>query len=496
MGVVAKQSSWNMLSGYLGTLLGAVNTLILFPATFPDNPEMMGSIRWVLSTSLVISAFVHWGWPYALVTWLPKINTEAHRKVFDFGRTLISWTLLVFLALTWWQGPELVGLLTREPMSRDWSPWIWCLVSVYAFFELHAAVLIHNQRVVLPYVLKDSGRKLTITILLLGTMLGWLTFDQLVAGLLIMYTAMTVWVTLRAYTFLPSRATRGESNWDKKPVMQYALTMLLTTSAVMMFGQLDILMVGAWLGMDAVSQYAIVLNFGIVVAMPMKAMNASLRPLIAKQVAAESWIELKAMCLRAVSSQWFAASGFFLLVLMVAPWLIAWLPKGYQGGASALVWVASAQLMHVTTGPSGLVIVSSNLYRWGLYANVAMLTMAVMMGWYWIPGHGVVGAAQVFFVAVLCLNAFRLVAIFMLTGSTWIDYRLIASMAWTALAAGTMLYILPDTFERTALLSFTTIMSLFEAFLVLQVWLVLGLFVFNLAPDLKAQWRKIIKFMS
>jgi len=495
MGIVAKQSGWNLVSGYMGTLLGALNTLLLFPATFPENPEMMGSIRWVLSTSLVISAFVHWGWPQAMVTWLPKLDQMVQRRVFNFGRSLISWTLLLLLLLTYWKGPELVSYVTNDSLSGDWSPWIWVLVATYAYFELHAAILIHNQRVVLPYVLKDSGRKLTITVLLLGTMLGWLTFDQMVAGLLIIYAAMTALVTLGAYRMMPARAT-AQTTWSKRPIVNYALTMLLTTSAVMMFGQLDIMMVGAWLGMDAVSQYAIVLNFGLVVAMPMKAMNASLRPLIAKLVASESWAELETMCLRAVASQWFAASGIFLLVLMVAPWLLAWLPPAYQGGAGALIWLASAQLIHVTTGPSGLVIVSSSIYRWGLYANVIMLIMALGLGWYWIPIGGVVGASQVFFVAVVSLNLFKVMAIMKLTGSAWIDWRLLGSMLWTAIAASALIALLPSTFERTALLSMDTALLLLVSAAVVLIWFMAGLFIMNLAPDLKSQLHKIINWLT
>ena len=494
MGIVAKQSGWNLVSGYLGTLLGALNTLVLFPATFPENPEMMGSIRWVLSTSLVISAFVHWGWPQAMVTWLPKLGVKVERKSFEFGRTLISWTLLALLALTWWRGSELVALLTNEPLSRDWSPWIWLLVAVYAFFELHAAVLIHNQRVVLPYVLKDSGRKLTITILLLGTMLGWLTFDHLVAGLLLIYSAMTVWVTLKAYTLLPNPSEGRGQTWERKPVVKYALTMVMTSTAAMMFGQLDIMMIGAWLSLAEVSQYAIALNFGLVVAMPMKAMNASLRPVISKMVAQSEWTDLKTLGLRSLHSQWFASSFIFLNIMAIAPWLLAWLPAGYQGGLNAIPWLAGAQLIHVLTGASGLAIVTSKMYRWGLYANSSMLVMALVMGWFWIPEHGVLGAAQVFFVAIFTLNLLKFIALHRLTGSIWVDVRSFKSILWTAVALVTLLFVVPHSYDGD-LLAMTSWGWPALSVIGIAIWAWVGLVVFNLSDDLRHVVQRILKIL-
>ena len=47
MGIVQRQSAWNLVSGYLGVLLGALNALVLFPLAFP-NPENMGGVRWLI----------------------------------------------------------------------------------------------------------------------------------------------------------------------------------------------------------------------------------------------------------------------------------------------------------------------------------------------------------------------------------------------------------------------------------------------------------------
>ncbi len=488
MGIVAKQSGWIMLSGYVGTLLGALNAFLLFPMTFPDDPGFMGVVRWMISTAMIVGAFAHWGWPQAMVTWLPKIPQGSHRYLLRVGRNLLSLTLLVLLLLGYWLGDDALSQLAIGHWPDAMVAVMWLLVAAYVFFELYASQLIHRQEVILPYVLKDSGRKLSISILLLLTMFGVLDFQQMIAGIVISFLLQAIWVGHRALKTLPPAS---QETVAVKPIVTYALTMVLTSVASMMFGQLDILMIGAWLGMVAVAHYAIAFNFGIVVAIPMKAMNASLRPIIAKLVAEESWEELKSLGLRSLASQWMLSSFIFLMVLTIAPWMFAWLPPAYQGGESAVLWVSAAQLIHVITGPSGLVLVTSKLYRWGLFANGLMLAVAFGLGYYWIPDHGVVGASQVFFVAVLSYNALKLVALYRLSGHVWMDARFLLAFAWTLLGLAAWLawgqaQVLPDQ-----LWTLSTWMTMGLHWLLGLLWFAIALYGFKLAPDVNAMIRRI-----
>lgn len=493
MGIVAKQSGWILLSGYVGTLLGALNALVLFPMTFPDDPGYMGVIRWMISTAMIVGAFAHWGWPQAMVTWLPKVPQGSHRYLLKLGRNLMAWTLLALLLLAYWQGEELLAQGTLGDWPETMVGAMWLLVAAYVFFELYASQLIHQQQVILPYVLKDSGRKLSISVLLLLTLFDVLDFQQMVAGIVISFLLQAIWVGQRALKTLPPASPEPVA---VKPVFVYALTMVLTSGAAMLFGQLDILMIGAWLGMVAVAHYAIAFNFGIVVAIPMKAMNASLRPIIAKLVAKESWEELKSLGLRSLASQWMLSSFIFLMVLTIAPWMFAWLPPSYQGGESAVLWVAAAQLIHVITGPSGLVLVTSRLYRWDLFANALMLVVAFGLGYHWIPDHGVLGASQVFFVAVLSYNALKMVALYNLSGHVWMDARFMLAFAWTLLGLGVWLTwgqvnLLPDQLWTAA-----TWMTLGVQWLAGLAWLLIALYGFKLAPDVNAMIRRINPWRS
>ncbi len=507
MGIVQRQSAWNLVSGYLGVLLGALNALILFPLAFP-NPENMGGVRWLISASLLLGAVAHLGWPQTMVTFLPKIPRSLHVRTLRFG-LLLSACVLALLAWAIFHpaGKSLLVQLSGG-VEREELAFLLPMAVAYASFELFAALLIHAQQVILPYWLKDAGRKGWLTLLLLIRISGFLLEQTpFLLALLVGYILQALWIWYRSHQLPKAPSAEAVPGWPRRAMLQYSSTMLLTVAAQMAFGQLDILMVGAWLGLTAVAHYSIAFNFGIVVSMPMKAMNASLRPIIAKLVATEAWDEVRSLGERSLQSQWLASGWIFLVALAVSPWAFTVLPDNYQGGLDAVVWIAAAQVVNVSTGPSGLVLVASKSFRWELYANVALIGFALLLGQWWIPRHGVPGAAQVIFVAMICYNLVKLWALHRLTGHVWLGAGFVKSCFWLGMGLlihraywgwiqGPILDFFGMPISRTAIADLPVGNKLLypslEIFLQ-SLWAWTGMRYLGLAPDLHIFLHRIIK---
>ena len=507
MGIVQRQSAWNLFSGYLGVLLGALNALILFPLAFP-NPDNMGGVRWLISASLLLGAVAHLGWPQTMVTFLPKIPRGLHAKVLRYG-LLLSAVVLAVLALgiyhpvgkTWLV--QLSGGVEREELA-----FLLPMAVAYVGFELFAALLIHAQQVILPYWLKDAGRKGWLTLLLLVRISGFLREQTpFLLALLLGYMLQALWIWYRSQKLPASDATPEQVTWPRKAMLNYSGIMLLTVAAQMAFGQLDILMVGAWLGLTAVAHYSIAFNFGIVVSMPMKAMNASLRPIIAKLVAAESWNEVRELGERSLQSQWLASGWIFLVALSISPWAFTLLPANYQGGLDAVLWIAAAQVVNVSTGPSGLVLVASKSFRWELYANAVLIVFALVLGQWWIPKNGVTGAAQVVFMAVVIYNAVKLWALYRLTGHAWLGVGFVKSLIWLLAALllhyafwggikGATMDFFGMSTSRTNISTLPLVDKLLYPgmeVIVHTTWMLVGMRYFGLAPDLRTFLKKLYR---
>jgi O-antigen/teichoic acid export membrane protein len=494
VGIVKRQSLLNLISGYIGVFFAAINGLILFPWAFPESPEEMGLVRWVISASLLLGAISHLGWPQTIVTYFPRVNPSIHSRIINKGLLASGICLFTLLLVALIIGDPLIDFFMKDHFGSSFW-FIFPFAGTYVIFEMYSSQLIHNQNVVLPYWLKDTGRKLLLTILLIAYGLDIISNLEIFLNLLMLgyaFYALLIFTVAKKIKYLSLDQTIV---WPKKEMFNYSIVMLMTVGAQMCLGQLDILMIGSFLGLKEVAQYSIAFSFGIVVAMPMKAMNASLRPIISKNVAEENWENLRNIGMRSLNAQWIISSLLFLVVLSVSPWIFNLLPESYQGGQSVLFWVAAAQLVNVSTGPSGLVLVASKKYRWELYANLILILFALIAGALYIPSGGLKGAAQIFFGAVVLYNIVKLVALYWLTGDFWLGMKFFKSFFWFAFPT-VLHFLFWDLFftidlNHAILILKAPLYSFIEIFLILT-WTLVGLYILNLSPDLKKSINRIL----
>ena len=69
MGIIIRQSFWNMVVTYAGFALGAVNTLFLYTNFF--STENYGLVMSLVSTAAIVMPFIAAGMNNALVRFLP-----------------------------------------------------------------------------------------------------------------------------------------------------------------------------------------------------------------------------------------------------------------------------------------------------------------------------------------------------------------------------------------------------------------------------------------
>ena len=77
MGVIRNQSITNSINLYLGIVIGAINTILIFPYVFESNPEYWGLLQILVSYSLIFSTFSHLGSPHIMLRYFPKANNKS-----------------------------------------------------------------------------------------------------------------------------------------------------------------------------------------------------------------------------------------------------------------------------------------------------------------------------------------------------------------------------------------------------------------------------------
>ena len=73
MGVIRNQSIKNSASFYIGMTIGAVNTILIYPNVFNDQPEHWGLLSILVAYATLIGTFSSLGIPKTFIRFFPAI---------------------------------------------------------------------------------------------------------------------------------------------------------------------------------------------------------------------------------------------------------------------------------------------------------------------------------------------------------------------------------------------------------------------------------------
>ncbi len=396
MGIIKKQGLHGTVAIYLGLLIGAFNTIIFFPAVFPNNPDAMGMVQLILSYSLVLGTIIGAGFPSGVVYFFPKLTQ--HQKQVLFGFALAFSLVLVILGfLCVFLFPDFIaGFITKS--AADSKPYLidlMVLVVFYMVFELLAGIMQSARIVVFPVVLKEVGRKLTITFILLATYLQWIDgVEQMMFFLVVFYGIMVFWLGIDFWRKTKLSLSFQFSKIDYKQISKYSFTLLFTAAIYMLISRIDVMMLGSLMETTAhVAFYTIAFQIGSVVWTPAKSLNRATRPLLAEFFANNQVDKINQTYHQSVSNQFFVGAFIYLMIVVNLDFIYSFVPDGYSFGKNVVWFIATGFLVNVLFGPNGMLVSLSHLYKIDFYLNVAMLVVIVVLNYFLIPEYGVFGAA-------------------------------------------------------------------------------------------------------
>ena len=100
MGIVAKQGIYNSIASYLGIIIGAVNTILLFPNVF--SPDEFGLTRVLGAASIMIASFGSVGIPNVTLKFFPFFRDREKKHngflFFILSVPLIGYAMLMGLS--------------------------------------------------------------------------------------------------------------------------------------------------------------------------------------------------------------------------------------------------------------------------------------------------------------------------------------------------------------------------------------------------------------
>ena len=406
MGVVRNQSIKNSLSFYIGMFFGAVNTVIIYPNVFKDNPEYFGLMQILVAYAVVISTFTTFGIPKTFVKFFPVIKQKGQLYFLSLIIPLLGFCLA---SVTYFLFKELIfELLNASQLLKENFFYIILLVFFIGFYNILSSVSRSFLSAATPIFINEVFLKfycMNILILYWFNFFDFTTFLQIyLLGYLIKFAILflTQWWYDR-FSFSLSL-----KDLNLKELLQFGLYVMIGGASIMLVTRLDMMMIGSLLDLQHVAFYTVAFFIGNAIRVPGKAVVSISAPLVAKAWENKNLNEIQLLYSKSSINQLIVGGVFFLCIWLNVNEIFALLPEKFQGGKWVVFYIGISQLFNITSGINGTIIINSKYYRYDLYTNVLLVVITIVTNYILIPIYGIDGAAMATALSVFLFNLIRL----------------------------------------------------------------------------------------
>ena len=226
MGIVVKQSIYNVISIGLAFLIGAANMLYLYP-TFPGK-EFQGLIIALLANSNLIQPFLSFGVQHTLIKYFTDSYGKKERdRLLWFVLLFPLFILVVLLPIYFYNNVEILRFLSNENEGVARFPYLIIAVAIStAYFEIFFSWLRVHLKSVFGNFLKEVYPRLLTFCLLVSYAFQWIDLDDFVDCLIAGYYLRLFIILIYSFSiYIPSFEMKLPKSW--KPMLRYSALIFL-----------------------------------------------------------------------------------------------------------------------------------------------------------------------------------------------------------------------------------------------------------------------------
>ena len=408
MGIVVRQSFLNLISIGIAFLIGAVNTLYLYP-TFLGS-KLQGLIIALLAISNLLQPFISFGTQHAVIRYYSKYNKKNDKDGLLTLSIIIPLVIVIFFVpifFTYYDQIRLYLFQSDQSLSKYAYVILFIAVST-SFFEVFYSWLRVKLKSVFGNFLKELYPRLLIAFLLISYSYGILNFENFVLFLIYGYYLRLLIVIIYSFYINRPRISFAFKS-DFKEVFKYCLLIFLSGAASSIILDIDKSMLSSILTVENVAYYSVAVFIAAVIEIPGRAMFQILSPVVADAINKNHFKKLEGLLKKSSTNLVLVASLFFLLINLNLNDFYKMLNQdGYSIGIPIVIIVSFGKLYSMSIGCINNIISNSKYYYYTFWFSLFSSILAVVLNIYLITEYGIVGAAYATLIVLIIMNSLKL----------------------------------------------------------------------------------------
>lgn len=415
MGIIARQSFYNVLSTLFAFTLGGLNTVVFYPRIL--GPEFHGLIGAILANSNIIQPIFSYGIQFTVIKYFSSYKTKREQDnllIFSILLPLVVIGLFAGLVYKF----DLINkfIFSEDSSIKSYFFLIFNVAISTAYFEIFYSWLRIRKKTVFGNFLKEVYQRVMITVLLTLYLASWIDFNGYIYALIISYYLRLLLILSYAlWIYTP------KINWElpanSKVLIRYCSYIFLTGFSASIILDLDKSMIEQLLKPELVSFYMVAIFIATVIDIPSRAMNQIVSPLVAESINTNNYDRLKELLKKSSSNLLLVAGLLFILIninLSSIYELIEILnnKKGYVTGLPIILFISFSKLFSASLGCLNNIITNSKYYRYLLFFSIGAASLAVLLNFQLIETYGFIGAAIATLVVVFLFNFLKIILVY------------------------------------------------------------------------------------
>ena len=411
MGIVFKQTSWNIVTISIAILIGGVNTLYFYPEFLKD--DYYGLVVFLLATSNLLQPLMSFGAQHTIIKFFSSFNDK--KKKDQFLSSVIFLPLFFIIPITFLvvQFHDIIAqfLSVKNPIIESYV-WVIFLVSfATSYFEVFYSWSRVQFKSIFGNILKEIYPRISVLFLLVLVSLEVLNKENFVWWLTgLYYLRLILMIVYSFYLYKPVFSITIPDN--SKEILSYSFYILLAGSAASFLIDIDKYMIPQKQAISQTAYYAVAVFIATVVEIPGRAMFQILNPLVAKSLNDQNYSELKYLYKKSSENLLLISGLFFLLINLNIDSFYLLLNNQFYSNASIVVLIiSSAKLIQMSFGCGPAILATSTFYRITLPFSISMAISVYLLNDYLIDLYGINGAAISTFIVLLIFTILKILYI-------------------------------------------------------------------------------------
>lgn len=414
MGSIKKQGITNTIISYVGICIGFLNLIILQP--FMLSTEEFGLTRILYSFTLLVGTLFPVGLNFLTIKFFPRFKNKENGHNGYLGLLLLIASIgYLITALLIFAAKNYIFLkYGNSPLFIEYFYYVFPISFCIGFISIITGYCSALFKTSVPSFLNDIYLRLFTTIIVT------LYFSKLISFPIFIFLyassyAIQLVILLFYLKFL--KAFTLEINWaffktqNKNEIFKYTILLALASLASIGIRNIDVMLVGSYLNLNAVAVYTLGMTIGTLIEIPINSLGRIADSKISDALQRNDMRMVKEVYHKSVKYLILIGGIIFVLLYANINEAITFLPTKYYDAKWVVIIIAFSAFINMATGVNTSIIYYSSKYVLGTYLLIGMIVISILLNMILIPLYGIEGAAIATSIAMIFYNVAKFIII-------------------------------------------------------------------------------------